>query len=73
VPAIRKGLATLEAGYGGRDYLAGETLSLADIILAPAIAGLGLFPEGADLLGGCPNVRRAHAAMTARESWRKLK
>jgi glutathione S-transferase len=72
VPAIRKGLATLEAAYAGRDYLAGEALSLADIIIAPAIASLGRFSEGADLLGGCPDVRRAHAAMTARASWGKV-
>jgi glutathione S-transferase len=72
VPAIRKGLAALEAAYADRDYLAGEALSLADIIIAPAIASVGLFPEGADLLGASPNVRRAHAAMAARESWRKV-
>lgn len=69
VPAIRKGLAVLEAGYGGRDYLVGDSLSLADIILAPAIGYLGLFPEGADLLGSCPNVRRAHATLAARPSF----
>ncbi len=69
VPAIRKGLAILEQGYGGRDYLVGETLSLADILIAPAVAFLDRFPESADLLGGCPNVRRAHATIAARPSF----
>jgi glutathione S-transferase len=69
VPVIRKGLAILDQGYGGRDYLVGETLSLADIILAPAIAFLGRFPESADLLGSFPNVRRAHATIAARPSF----
>ncbi len=69
LPAIRKGLAILEQGYGGRDYLVGESMSLADIILAPAVAFLGRFPESADLLGSFPNVRRAQAAMTARPSF----
>ena len=69
VPAVRKALAALEAGYGGRDYLVGESPTLADMLLAPAIVYLGQFPEGADLLGGSPNVRRAHAIMAARPSF----
>ena len=69
VPALRKGLAVLEAGYGGREHLVGDALSLADVILAPSVAYLGLFPEGADLLAGSPNVRRAHAAIAARPSF----
>ena len=69
VPAIRKGLAILDQGYGGRDYLVGENVSLADILIAPAIAFLGRFPESADLLGSFINVRRAHATMAARPSF----
>ena len=33
------------------------------------IAVIGLFPEGADLMQGCPNVRRAHDVMAARPSF----
>ncbi len=73
VPEIRKGLAVLETGYGGRDYLVGDSLTLADILLAPAMAYLGMFPEGADLLGSCPNVRRAHAMIAARPSFAATK
>ena len=70
LPAIRKGLGILDAGYGGRDYLVGESLTLADILLAPTVALLGMFPESADLLGGFANVRRAHATMAARPSFK---
>ena len=35
LPAMRKGLAILEQGYGGREYLVGESLSLADILSLP--------------------------------------
>ena len=73
LPAIRKGLSVLETGYGPRDYLVGDKLSLADLILAPAVAFLGAFPESADLLAGYPNVRRAHATMTARPSFAATK
>jgi glutathione S-transferase len=69
LPAMRKGLSILEQGYDGRDYLVGERPTLADILLAPAIAYLGRFPEGADMLAACPNVRRAQAAMAARPSF----
>jgi glutathione S-transferase len=69
VPAIRKGLEILEKGYGGRDYLAGDSFTLADILLAPAVAFLFRLPESADLLGGFPHVRRAHALIAARPSF----
>jgi glutathione S-transferase len=69
LPALRKGLSVLDGGYGGRDYLVGEALTLADLILAPAVAFLGRFPESADLLSACPNVRRAHAVIAARPSF----
>lgn len=69
LPALRKGLSILETGYGGRNYLVGEAMTLADILLAPAIAPLFLFAESADLLGDCPNVRRAYAVMAARPSF----
>jgi glutathione S-transferase len=72
LPALRKGLSILDAGYGGRDYLVGEALTLADLILAPAVAGIAAFPEGADLLGSSPNVRRAHLRLAARPSFAAL-
>ena len=69
VPQIRKALAVLDAAYGERDYLIGEAPTLPDLLLAPAIAYLGLFPEGKELLAQHANVRRAHEVFAARPSF----
>ena len=69
LPEIARHLEVLDQVYGDRNYLVGTTLSMADLLLAPIIAYVGMFPEGADLLDKCPNVRRAHAAMRARPSF----
>ncbi|HXT05574.1 MAG TPA: SRPBCC domain-containing protein [Roseiarcus sp.] len=69
LPTLRQGLAILEQGYEGRQYLVGEAPSLADILICPALAGLGRLPESAAMLADCPSVRRAQAAMAARPSF----
>jgi glutathione S-transferase len=69
VPQIRKGLAMLEEAYGDGDYLVGEAVSLPDLLIAPSMAYLGLFPEGKELLSHFPNVRRARDAFAARPSF----
>ncbi|WP_296227312.1 SRPBCC domain-containing protein [Ralstonia sp. UBA689] len=69
VPEIATQLNALEQAYGERDYLVGNTVSMADLFLAPIMMYLGMFPEGAALLEGCPNIRRAQAVMRARPSF----
>lgn len=63
-------LDALERAYGGRDWLAGQGLSVADLFLAPIVAYLGRFPESAALLEERPSIRRAHAAISSRPSFR---
>ncbi len=60
----------LDLAYGPRDVLAGAAVTMADLLLAPIIFYLPLFPEGKALLAGAPNVVRAHAAMADRESFK---
>jgi glutathione S-transferase len=69
IPEIRKVLAALDAAYGQKDALAGDALSLPDILLAPQVSYLQRFPEGKDLVAMHPNVRRAHKAFAARPSF----
>jgi len=69
VPDIDKHLAALEQGYGNRLYLGGGTVAMADLFLAPILAYLGMFPEGAALLEKYPAIRRAQAAMRERPSF----
>jgi glutathione S-transferase len=64
-------LAPLDAAYGGRDFLVGNAVSMADLFLAPMLAYLERMPEGPALLEPVPNVRRGLAAMKARASFRE--
>jgi glutathione S-transferase len=70
LPEIKSQLEVLDRAYGPRNLLAGDTLTLADLLLAPIVFYLPLFPEGKTLLAGAPNVARAHAAMAERESFK---
>ena len=63
-------LATLDKAYGARDWLAGRTLSMADLFLAPIIFYVEMFPEGKALLPNYPNLMRGQAAIRARASFR---
>ncbi|SCV01480.1 putative glutathione s-transferase transmembrane protein [Cupriavidus necator] len=69
VPDIAKHLEVLEHAYGSHDYLVGSVMSMADLILAPILAYVGMFPEGAELLAKHPSVQRAQAAIRARPSF----
>lgn len=63
-------LAALERAYGGRDFLVGKTLSMADLFLAPILFYVELFPEGKALLPKYPNVMRGQAAIRERASFK---
>ena len=70
VPEIKSQLAVLDRAYGPRNLLVGDTVTLADLLLAPIVFYLGMFPESKALLAVVPNVSRAHAAMAERESFK---
>ena len=70
VPDIKAQLEVLDQAYGARNVLVGETVTLADLLLAPIIFYLQQFAEGKTLLAAAPNVARAHAAMAERESFK---
>ena len=62
-------LAALETAYTGREFLAGSTVSLADLLLAPILAYVAAMPEGGALVQQYTNVTRAHATMAQRPSF----
>lgn len=63
-------LAALERAYAkSGDFLAGSTLSFADLFVAPILAYVEAFPEGATLLSDMPNIRRAQAVIRQRASF----
>lgn len=63
-------LAILDRAYGNRDYLAGNTVSIADLILAPMLFYVEMFPEGRTLVPKYPNLVRAQAAIRGRASFK---
>lgn len=73
VPALkqtRRQLKVLDEAYGDRDFLVGDSLSLADLFLAPILFYLARIPpEGSKMLEAAPNLRRGMAAMESRKSF----
>ena len=69
LPEIRKLLGALDDAYGENDYLVDNTMSLADILIAPPLRYLGLMPEGKEMLVSFANVRRAHETFASRPSF----
>ena len=69
LPEIERALDVLDDGLDGEPYLAGATVSLADLFVAPMLFYVGLTPEGRERLPG----RRALASwferMAARSSF----
>ncbi len=64
-------LAILDDAYGEQSTIAGETFSIADLVLAPIIDYLALAPGGQELLAGAPNVRRALNSARSRPSFQE--
>lgn len=62
-------IAALEGAYGSGDYLAGPTLSMADLFIAPILAYVEQMPDGPSLLADAPNVKRAQKVIHARQSF----
>lgn len=63
-------LGALERTYAqSGDFLAGSSVSFADLFVAPILAYVEAFPEGSNLLSDMPNIRRAQGVMRQRESF----
>lgn len=69
LPDIDRVLATLDAGYGQRDFLVGSAPCIADYLAAPLLYSLSRTPEGPGLLAKYANVQRALKVMQARPSF----
>jgi glutathione S-transferase len=50
-------MAEIARLLGGQQWLAGDALSLADLLLAPHLSMLALAPEGAAILAEQPNLK----------------
>ena len=68
VPGARKSLNVLADLLGDQRYLAGDSLSLADLHLVPIVAYFALTPEGDAVLAELPNLRRWYDGMSGRDT-----
>ncbi len=64
-PEIRKTLEVLDAALGGSKWFAGETISLADLFVAPLLLAIVRFPGGKELLAGLDNLARVTEQIVA--------
>lgn len=69
LPAMRRDLELLDAGYADKEYLAGAELSLADLFVAPIVATVGMFPEGQAALATTKHLARAFDSLRKRPSF----
>ncbi|MEM9072776.1 MAG: glutathione S-transferase family protein [Myxococcota bacterium] len=71
-PKIAKSTTLLNARLQGRKFLAGDALSLADLMVLPIIATLSDMPTSDATLKDVPHLKRWFSAMAERESFKKV-
>jgi glutathione S-transferase len=69
LPKTADQLALMDRELSSRPYLAGESLSIADLFLAPILVYVEMAPEGADLLRGKASLMRWFRAIAERPSF----
>ncbi|WP_428265307.1 glutathione S-transferase family protein [Haliangium sp.] len=57
LPNVKHDLGLLERAYQGREWVAGDAISLADLLIAPVVQTIGMVPEGAEMLGQHANLQ----------------
>jgi len=73
IPKAETALAALEKIIGNHAYLAGDRLSLADLLLVPIYDYMTQIPEGQKLLAKAPNLQRWWDTVATRPSLAKTK
>ena len=73
IPQAETCVKALEKLIDGNAYLAGDRLSLADLLLIPVYDYISQTPEGEKLLASAPNLRRWWDSVRTRESVTKTR
>jgi glutathione S-transferase len=68
LPDITKCMTVLEGLLGGNEYLAGDSVSLADFHLAPMFDYFTKTPESEPIVASTPELRRWWSSMQSRQS-----
>ena len=69
VPNMERDVALLDTAYAGGAWIAGSTLSLADLFVAPIAQTISMFPEGKAALGNAKHLSRAFEQLAKRDSF----
>ncbi len=69
-PELALELGVVDEALARAPWLAGDSMSLADLLLAPIVFYLGMTPEGQKLLPDCKSLARWNEAMAARASYK---
>ena len=69
LPEIRKVLAPIDRAIDGRDFVVGDSVTLADILLIPMVEYVKAMPEGKELISAFPNLRRWTDKLAQRPSY----
>jgi glutathione S-transferase len=69
LPEIRKVLGALDRAVGTRDFLVGDRLTTADILLVPMAAYVKAMPEGKEMMSALPALRRMTDKLAERPSY----
>lgn len=68
LPLLERDLRLVDKAVGENEWLAGKTMSLADLFLCPILAYASMFPEAKEIMGQLKNLPRAGAAIMSRPS-----
>ncbi|HWW21472.1 MAG TPA: glutathione S-transferase family protein [Steroidobacteraceae bacterium] len=69
-PPLQLQLSVLDGALTANHYLAGESLSFADLNLVTILHNLRLLPGGPEMLAGTAHLMRYHDRLAARDSYR---
>jgi glutathione S-transferase len=72
VPNMERDLGRLDGAYARHAYIAGDAPSLADLLVAPIIQTVSMFPEGKRAVAAAGNLSRAYAKLSARTSFESV-
>lgn len=71
LPNLKRDFALVDKAVGEHEWLAGKTMSLADLFLCPILFYASQFPEAREIMGGCKNMQRVGKATMSRPSFAK--
>ncbi len=69
VPNMERDVARLDGAYARHAYIAGDAPSLADLLVAPIVQTVSMFPEGKRAVSAAGNLSRAYAKLSARPAF----